>query len=94
MKRMYFQLNYVVTLTVGNKFVTECLSIDNKKFPMLDKYIDYEINGIYDVSDDVVALRLKDAARDWYDTSDISIINFWYQSTDIGWFDENGNVTF
>ena len=93
MKRMYFQLNYVVTLTVGNNFVTECLSIDNKKFPMLDQYIDHETNGI-NVYKDVVALRLRDAARNWYDTPDISIINFWYQSTDIASIDENGNVTF
>lgn len=93
MERMYFQLNYVVTLTVGNNFVTECLSIDNKKFPMLDKYIDPEFHGI-NISDDVIALRLRDAAQNWYDTPNVSIINFWYQSTDIGTIDENGNVTF
>lgn len=92
MERMYFQLNYVVTLTVGNNFVTDCLSIDNKKFPMLDKYIDHE-TGI-NISDDVIALRLRDAAQNWYGTSEVSIINFWYQSTDIGSIDENGNVTF
>lgn len=93
MKRLYFQLNYVVTITVENNFKTECLSIDNKKFPMLDKYIDYEFNGI-DVPKDIIALRLRDAAQDWYGTSEVSIINFWYQDTDTGLIDENGNVTF
>ncbi len=93
MKKLYFQLNYIVTLTINNKFTTECLSIDNKNFPILDDYYDTELNEVY-VPCDVEVLKLKEAAQKWHETDDIAIINFWYKNMDTAFMDENGNITF
>lgn len=86
--KLYYQENYIVTLSIDNNIVTEPLSINSKKFPRLsEKYIFDE-----NISNAEISWELYKAAVEWHETKNIGIINFWYKDYDEANIDDNGNI--
>lgn len=91
MKTPYVQMNYVVTLSlysgVRDHIITDNLSIDSKNYSNL--LIEDKRNNLA-----FIAICLQDAAKKWYNSDEVAIINFWYQDSDNAYLDEQGNITF
>ena len=91
MKTPYVQLNYVVTLSlysgVRDHVITDNLSIDSKNYPNL--LIEDKRNNLA-----FIAICLQDAAKKWYNSDEVAIINFWLNDIDTASLDEQGNITF
>ena len=90
-KKPYVQLNYVVTLClcsgVRDHIITDNLSIDSKNYPNL-LLIKKRNNLAF------IAICLQDAAKKWYNSDEVAIINFWLNDIDTASIDEDGNVIF
>lgn len=91
MKTPYVQMNYVVTLSlysgVRDHIIIDNLSIDSKNYPNL--LIEDKRNNLA-----FIAICLQDAAKKWYNSDEVAIINFWLNDIDTASLDEQGNITF
>ena len=72
---------------VRDHIITDNLSIDSKNYPNL--ILVKKRNNLA-----FIAKCLQDAAKKWYNSDDVAIINFWLNDIDTASIDEDGNVIF